>query len=137
MGKLGKTCCAKLLTVSNSDLQQNCYRPVQKLTPFKIVTNNKISSNENHEGHCNNERPARRAAVEGQQLRKIRGLHYCQSRSGRMQKAHGFQMNNLFSYTATLYFYLFIRTQYLVLLSKVLVNFHVSLETQILEEEDT
>ena len=33
----GKTRGAKLLTVSNSGLQQNCYRPVQKLIPFEIV----------------------------------------------------------------------------------------------------
>ena len=76
-GRDGKTRGAKLLTVSNNGLQQNCYRPVQKLIPFEIFKNNKVNSNENHdEGHCNNERPATRAAVEGQQLRKIRDLYY-------------------------------------------------------------
>ena len=50
---------------------------MQKLIPFEIVKNNKVTSNENHdEGHCNNERPTRRATVEGQQLRKIRDLYY-------------------------------------------------------------
>ena len=73
----GKTRGAKLLTVSNSGLQQNCYSPVQKLIPFEIVKNNKVNSNENHdEGHCNDEILARRAAVEGQQLRKIRDMYY-------------------------------------------------------------
>ena len=76
-GRDGKTRGAKLLTVSNSGLQQNCYRPVQKLIPFEIVKSNKVNPNENHdERHCNNEIPARRAAVEGQQLRKIRDLYY-------------------------------------------------------------
>ena len=76
-GRDGKTCGAKLLTVSNSGLQQNCYRPVQKLIPFEIVKNNKVNSNENHdERYCNNERPTRRAAVEGQQLKKITDLYY-------------------------------------------------------------
>ena len=76
-GRDGKTRGTKLLAVSSSGLQQNCYRPVQKLIPFEIVKNNKVNSNENHdEGHCNNERPARRAAVEGEQLRKIRDLYY-------------------------------------------------------------
>ena len=76
-GRDGNTRAAKLLTASNSGLQQNCYRPVQKLIPFEIVKNNKVNSNENHdEVHCNNERPARRAAVEGEQLRKIRDLYY-------------------------------------------------------------
>ena len=73
----GKTRGAKLLTVSISGLQQNRYRPVQKFVPFEIVKKNKVNSNENHdEGHCNNEWPARRAAVEGEQLRKIRDLYY-------------------------------------------------------------
>ena len=50
---------------------------MQKLIPFEIVKNNKVNSNENHdEGHCNNEMPARKAAVEGEQLRKIDNL-YC------------------------------------------------------------
>ena len=76
-GRDGKTRGAKLLTVSSSGLQKNCYRPVQKLIPFEIVQNNKVTSNENlDERHCNNERPARRAAVEGEQLRKIRDLYY-------------------------------------------------------------
>ena len=76
-GRDGETRGAKLLTVSNSGLQQNCYRPVQKLIPFEVARNNKVNSNENHdEGQCSNERPARRAAVEGQQLRKIRDLYY-------------------------------------------------------------
>ena len=48
----GKTRGAKLLTVSISGLQQNCYRPVQKFVPFEIVKKNKVNSNENHdEGH--------------------------------------------------------------------------------------
>ena len=73
----GKTRGAKLLTVSNSGLQQNYYRPVQKLILFEIVRYNWVNSNENHdEGHCNNERPAGRAAVEGQQVRKIRDMYY-------------------------------------------------------------
>ena len=73
----GKTHGSKPLTVSNSGLQQNCYSPVQKLIPFEIVKNNKVNSNENHdEGHCNNEILARRAAVEGHQLRKIRDMYY-------------------------------------------------------------
>ena len=76
-GRERKTRGAKLLTISNSGLQQNCYRPVQKLIPCEIVKNNKVNSNENHdEGNCNDERPARRAAVEGQQLREIRDLYY-------------------------------------------------------------
>ena len=73
----GKTRGAKLLPASNSGLQQNCYSPVQKLIPFEIVKNNKVNSNENHDkGHCNNEILARRAAVEGQQLRKITDMYY-------------------------------------------------------------
>ena len=37
------------------------------LIPFKIVKNNKINSNENHdERHCNNERSARTVAAEGE-----------------------------------------------------------------------
>ena len=35
-GRDGKTRGAKLLTVSNSGLQQNCYRPVQKLILLKL-----------------------------------------------------------------------------------------------------
>ena len=63
--------------VSSSGLQQNCYRTTQKLIPFEIDNNNKVNSHENHdEGHCNNERPTRRAALEGEQLRKIRDLYY-------------------------------------------------------------
>ena len=67
-GRDGNTLGAKLLTASSSELQQNYYRPVQKLIPFEIVNYNKVNSNENHdEGHSNNKKPARRAAVEGEQ----------------------------------------------------------------------
>ena len=48
-GRDGKTRGTKLLTVSNSGLQQNCYKPVQKLIPFEIVKNNKVNSNKNHD----------------------------------------------------------------------------------------
>lgn len=71
--KAGNTRGAKLPTVSSSGVQQNFYRSVQKLILFKIFKSN-FNSNENHDdGHrCNNERPARRAAVQGEQLRKTR-----------------------------------------------------------------
>ena len=76
-GRDGNTRGTKLLTVSSIGFQRNCYRPVKKLIPFANFKNNKVNSNENHdEGHCNNKRPARRAAVEGEQLRKIRDFYY-------------------------------------------------------------
>ena len=56
----GSTPGAKLLTVSISGLQKNCYRPVQKLISFETVKNNKVNSN--------NERPGKRAVVEVVQL---------------------------------------------------------------------
>ena len=45
-GRDGNTRGAKLLTVSIIGLQQNCYRPFQKLMHFEIVKNNNVSSNE-------------------------------------------------------------------------------------------
>ena len=67
-GKDGNNSGAKLLIESSSGLQQNCYRIVQKLIPFEIVKNNNVNSNGNNdERHCNNEKPARRVAVEGEQ----------------------------------------------------------------------
>ena len=36
-GRDGNTSGAELLTLSSSGLQQNCYRPVQKLILFEIV----------------------------------------------------------------------------------------------------
>ena len=76
-GRDGNTRGTKLFKVSSSGLQQNCYRPMQKLIPFEIAKNNKVNSNENHDKrHYNNKTPARRRAVEGEQLTKIKDLYY-------------------------------------------------------------
>ena len=51
---------------------------MKKLIPFEIVKNKKLNSTDKVHDKVprNNERPARRAAVEGEQLRKIIDLHY-------------------------------------------------------------
>ena len=81
---------------------------MQKLIPFESVKNNKVNSSENHdEGHCNNERPARRAAVEGQQLRKIRDLYYWLLVKVWEDVESTWFLSKQSSYKATFYIYFF------------------------------
>ena len=74
-GTDGNTRGAKLLTISKSGFRTSCYRPIQKLIPFEITKDSKVSLRYDREKvHCANERPARRAASEGEQLRKLRDM---------------------------------------------------------------
>ena len=74
-GTDGNTRGAKLLTMSKSGFRTSCYRPIQKLIPFEITKDSKVSLSDDREKvHCANERPARRAASEGEQLRKLRDM---------------------------------------------------------------
>ena len=64
--------------MSKSGLRTSCYRPIQNLIPFKITKDSKVSlGNDREKMHCVNERPARRAAIEGKQLRKLRDMCFC------------------------------------------------------------
>ena len=82
----GNTRGAKLLTMSKSGFRTSCYRPIQKLIPFEMTKDSNVSlSDDRKKVHCANERPARRAAIEGEQLRKLQGLYFnYKSRLGRM-----------------------------------------------------
>ena len=69
---------AKLTVVSSTGESTSCYRPVQKLIPFEISENSgeQCTKKADCEAIVVNTRPQRRAAVEGQLLRKLR-TEYC------------------------------------------------------------
>ena len=76
-GTDGNTRGAKLLTMSKSCFRTSCYRPIQKLIPFEITKDSNVSlSDDREKRHCPNERPARRAASEGEQLLKFRDMFF-------------------------------------------------------------
>ena len=78
----------KLSTISKTGLRSPCYRPIQKIIPFEItnrceekatitpnceVDNNDIESGENR---VSEDRPKRKTAIEGQELRRLREKYY-------------------------------------------------------------
>ena len=63
--------------MSKSGLRTSYYRLVQKLMPFEITKDSEVTlSDDQDKMHGDDERPVRRGAREGQQLRKLRDIYF-------------------------------------------------------------
>lgn len=86
VGPDGYTRGAKLAVISKQGRRTLCFRPIQKLIPFEIVTENVNNEKpipldtaqvEIHdETHTKSNRPSRKAAKDGETLRKLRQKFY-------------------------------------------------------------
>ena len=85
-GKDNQARGVKLITISKTGLRPPCYRPIQKIIPFEIVnkcekavsteSKSEDSSERNELEQDPTKRSTRKAAIEGEQLRRLREKYY-------------------------------------------------------------
>ena len=75
VGKDNQVRGAKLKVNSATGEPTICHRPVQKLLPFEIITKER-SLNSQHENEPVIARPTRKAAIEGQTIRRLKEKYF-------------------------------------------------------------